>query len=288
LKDCAAKAVLWQRLQKREIIQEARRAAEQNNGILSKTDFTRITGIGQHHIYRLFPEGGWTEVKKFAEIERHPMHRAPLSDEELLEEYHKVTTKTGKIPTRFLFDKHSKASKGSLEKHFGGMRGALKRYHEWLKLNHPDSPFLKEIDIQSKHEIPIPPIVGHGSENVMPEWDKGSGTVYGSPISFRGLRHAPINEQGVVYLFGMVSFELGFIVEAVQTGFPDCEAKRCIDQKKGIWQRVLIEFEYKSGNFRDHGHDPSKCNVIVCWEHNWQECPIEVLELRSIIDRLDS
>jgi len=45
----------------------------------------------------------------------------------------------------------------------------------------------------------------------------------GAPIAFRGLRHAPINEQGVVYLFGMVSEELGLIVEAVQSAYPDCE-----------------------------------------------------------------
>jgi hypothetical protein len=23
--------------------------------------------------------------------------------------------------------------------------------------------------------------------------------------------------------------------------------------------------------------------VIVCWEHNWPECPIEVIELRSLV-----
>lgn len=40
--------------------------------------------------------------------------------------------------------------------------------------------------------------------------------LFGQPIDFRGLRHAPINEQGVVYLFGMVSRELGFSVEALQ------------------------------------------------------------------------
>src|SRR5574341_205258 len=45
---------------------------------------------------------------------------------------------------------------------------------------------------------------------------------YGEPIDFRGLRHAPINEQGVVFLFGMVSDELGFLVESVHHPFPDC------------------------------------------------------------------
>jgi hypothetical protein len=46
-------------------------------------------------------------------------------------------------------------------------------------------------------------------------WPKSETTEFGQPINFRGLRHAPINEQGVVFLFGMVSYELGFIVEAV-------------------------------------------------------------------------
>jgi len=30
-----------------------------------------------------------------------------------------------------------------------------------------------------------------------------------------------VNEQGVVFLFGMIAKELGYMVEAVQTGYPD-------------------------------------------------------------------
>jgi hypothetical protein len=53
----------------------------------------------------------------------------------------------------------------------------------------------------------------------------------------------------------------------------------------GKWQNVWIEFEYESKNFLLHGHDPKKCDVIVCWRHNWKECPeeIEVVELGKII-----
>jgi hypothetical protein len=46
------------------------------------------------------------------------------------------------------------------------------------------------------------------------------------------------NEQGVVYLFGMVSSGLGLIIEAVQSAYPDCEAKRCVDSSQNGWQRV--------------------------------------------------
>ena len=106
---------------------------------------------------------------------------------------------------------------------------------------------------------------------------------YGNPIDFRGLRHEPVTEQGVVFLFGMVAKELGYMVEAVQTGFPDCEAKRQIGPDK--WQRVRIEFEFESRNFRDHGHACDGCDVIVCWRHNWPEIPdhLEVVELSTVI-----
>jgi len=107
------------------------------------------------------------------------------------------------------------------------------------------------------------------------------GPVFGAPINFRGLRHAPINELGVVYIFGMVSLELGFIVEALQSAFPDCEAKRSIGNDR--WRRARIEFEFRSSNFRVHKHPVDGADVIVCWEHDWADCPIEVIELRSAI-----
>ncbi|HET7151438.1 MAG TPA: hypothetical protein VFI60_08500 [Candidatus Acidoferrum sp.] len=111
---------------------------------------------------------------------------------------------------------------------------------------------------------------------------------YGQPFDFRGLRHEPINELGVVVLFGLVAKELGYTVESVQSGFPDCEAKRQIAPQR--WQRVHIEFEFESRNFRDHGHPFTGCDVIVCWRHNWPDCPpqIEILELSSVIKSLPS
>lgn len=108
----------------------------------------------------------------------------------------------------------------------------------------------------------------------------------GEPLNFRGLQHAPINEQGVVFLFGMVCKEFGYLIEAVQTGFPDCEGKRRVDNQR--WQRVRIEFEFKSSNFLKHGHNAELCDLIVCWEHDWRNCPLEVLELRKEIQNLNN
>ena len=29
--------------------------------------------------------------------------------------------------------------------------------------------------------------------------------------------------------------------------------------------------------------EAAKCNMIVCWTHNWPECPLEVVELKTAI-----
>lgn len=109
----------------------------------------------------------------------------------------------------------------------------------------------------------------------------GDKTTLGELIHFRGMTHAPVNEQGVVLLFGAVARDLGYAVEAVRTAYPDCLAKRRVSG--GRWQRVRVEFEYRSRSFRDHGHDPEGCDVVVCWTHDWPGCPLEVLELKSAI-----
>ncbi|MGE5323347.1 MAG: homing endonuclease associated repeat-containing protein [Actinomycetota bacterium] len=102
-------------------------------------------------------------------------------------------------------------------------------------------------------------------------------------LMLHGMAYEPVNEMGVVFLFGMVAPLLGFRVEALQAGFPDCKAK--LEVEPGRWQDVNIEFEFESRKFRDHRHDPDKCDIIVCWRHNWKACPerIQVVELSSIL-----
>ena len=269
------------------IIEAAKAAAKQTGGVVSRPDFKRITGISDHHIYRHFPDGGWNEVLELAGVQRHARNKDPITDNQLLEEFHRVVSQLGAIPTWPKFEACAQVSSKTLRKRFDGTEGTLRRYREWLIVNAPDSAFLTDLEAKSKHELISPPIQVR-TDSKQPTWTKQDGTEFGAPINFRGLRHAPINEQGVVYLFGMVSYELGLIVEAVQTGFPDCEAKRCVNAKDNRWQRVRIEFEFRSRNFRDHGHDAGQCDLIVCWEHDWQDCPLEVIELRTVIDQLEA
>lgn len=97
------------------------------------------------------------------------------------------------------------------------------------------------------------------------------------------MQHAPMNENGVIFLFGAMAEKLGFFVESMRPGYPDCEAKRLIGPE--VWERVRIEFEYESRNFKLHGHAAEGCDLIVCWAHNWPECPVEVVALKDKVTR---
>ena len=112
-----------------------------------------------------------------------------------------------------------------------------------------------------------------------------SRSVVGNLINFHGLVYSPMNENGVVFLFGKIAGDLNMYVEEIKPGFPDCIARRFTG--KG-WDRVAVEFEFTSSNFKDHGHKASDCDLIVCWEHNWQECPVEVMELKSMIPDMEN
>jgi hypothetical protein len=155
---------------------------------------------------------------------------------------------------------------------------ALKRANEGLidvEENDFDDDFLLPIQ-----DVNVESIKSNNDKRKKPK------EIFGQPIDFRGLRFAPINEQGVVYLFGMISNEIGFYIESIRTGFPDCEGKRCFDKKNNLWEHVKIEFEFKASNFIQHGHNPDECDVIVCWQNDWRDCPVEIIELKEEIRKL--
>lgn len=105
-------------------------------------------------------------------------------------------------------------------------------------------------------------------------------SIVGDAINFRGMVYGPVNELGVVALFAKVCEEMGFIIEEIRAEYPDCVARQQI--KRG-WERIAIEFEYRSSNFLRHGHDPELCDLIVCWEHDWERSPVRVLSLKEYV-----
>ena len=244
---------------KEELINAAKRADKKTDGPLSQNDFIRITGIREWQIENQFTEGGWSELKRLAKIESQPKRSKTLSGKKAITKKKTITKK-----------------KAIAKKEAIAQEDVITEF---------DS--LELTDTKSNHEIIQPPISPPAqSKKGMEEMIKVEIAEFGELIDFRSLRHAPINENGVIYLFGMVSHEIGFMVEAVHAAFPDCEAKRHIGENR--YQRVRIKFEYKSSDFKSHDYDPAGADMIVCWIHDWPDCPLEVLELKSAIDKLES
>lgn len=225
----------------------------------------------------------------------HFADRGPqLDDADLFTSIRRVEDQLGHEPGHSEYQVHGEYSTQPFKKRFGKWPDVLAHYRKW-KTENPASEdsAIAKVDTRgdgtpARDQSDSPDSTLRRRLLSASVFRKTPSQFYGEPIDFRGLRHAPINEQGVVYLFGMVSNELGFYIESVQQGFPDCEGKFLYDKRKNLWAKARIEFEFRSSNFREHGHDPSECDFVVCWIHDWPECPINVIELKHEILKLPS
>lgn len=139
----------------REIIIDAAKYASSKAGInLSRSNFEQITGISQYHIYKLFPKGGWREIKKLAELSSHPKDMNRIKDEDLLKEYHKIALNLNEIPTLIIINSYGKYKAKSFARRFGNNQGILKAYKKWLLTNDPNSSFIKIVDKKLHSEKP--------------------------------------------------------------------------------------------------------------------------------------
>jgi hypothetical protein len=293
----------------------------------SRSEFLSLSGISEHHVSQYFPN--WNDAVRAAGLRPNTLN-VRLEDRELLEDWAFAVRRNRKIPTRRVYRHLGKFDHRTFERRFGPwsqlpevFRNFAQSKPEWADVvallpvpapkpspKHVPNPPPNSVPSTASHAASnstvaqafLPVRLSLSNRNSPPERQSPSKPspakvryppldhrpTYGQPMDFRGLRHEPVNEQGVVLLFGLVAKELGYTVEAVQSGFPDCEAKRQIGPQR--WQRVHLEFEFESRNFRDHGHSPAGCDVIVCWRHNWPACPphLEILELSSLIKSLPS
>ena len=197
-----------------------------------------------------------------------------------------VVRRLGKVPTMEEYDKRSKNSVRPLIRRAGSWTRVPLLMMEFAKREGLEGEFEDVLDIVATHfQLARARNRTSGPSKDMllrPRIMVGQ-PMYGEPLLDFPLTCAPINEMGVVLLFGGLARRLGFSVTRVQTEFPDCEALRQVERDR--WQRVRIEFEYESRNFLFHGHPLTECDLIVCWSHNWEGCPLEVLELKSVVGR---
>jgi hypothetical protein len=227
-------------------------------------------GINGYWVQKLIPEG-LSALKQSLNIKITPQER-PYSDDELLKSIDNTVSKFGRIPSWTQLRRETGISDKAFISRFGneGIHEVFRYYLNWLKDKHPQSTNFELIvsclgDQSNNNKIPPKPVKKQNKANVT-KWPKLISRQFGPPLNFGNLIYEPINEQGVVFLFGMISKYLGFSIEYIGPDFPDCEAKRYIEGKTDRQQHVKIEFEYRS---REYNHVYKNCDIIICWEDSW-------------------
>jgi Homing endonuclease associated repeat len=276
---------------KEEVIASIRKCAEEVGRAPTRDQLQRA-GIGPAVVRKLF--GAHLEALRQAGLEAvGPGYVATV--ESLLTDWATVTRQLGRLATRAEYNRDGRFSSTTLEDRWGAWSAVPGTFRDFVRKradsaswqdvlqiieenSHRAKPRRRPYTRRRQPQIPSVPAPLRGLYAGRP--------VYGPQIIFPGLAHEPVDEMGVVYVFGMVAHRLGFAVLRTQPNFPDCEALR--EVQPGKWQRVRIEFEYESRNFAKHRHNKDGCDLIVCWRHNWAECPsnLEVIELRSILFKL--
>jgi hypothetical protein len=269
---------------KNEVIATIQQAAQELGHVPSLKELMERQKISHNAVRRTF--GHYSAALRASGLERIG-HGYKVSMTALFMDWIRVVRELNKVPSLGDYEANGKFSTGPLSRRFGGwlqVAAGLMRHAMTQKL---DAEWKDELDIVRAYLEAAPLKTGNATWISSPDSRpllRMDEPVYGPPMAPLELLLSPTNEQGVVFLFGAMARRLGFAITLIQTAFPDCEAFREIEP--GRWQRVRIEFEYESRNFLEHNHDPEKCHLIVCWSHNWEGCPLEVVELKSAVKRM--
>lgn len=303
---------------KNELLEKLQEASKKLGSAFKAKDFQELTGINYHLISRAF--GSWHDAMVAAGLA--PLsNRRFLSTEMLIAEARALAQKIGKSTlTVFDWRKEGPCDDGVIRRRFGSWSRFLEAAN--LLVGNPqdisNEALLSELHrlhlLLGKKVSPndMDSMGGYSSSTYIRRWgswnsawscyiDSPYSSVslpehpvvipnsslgkFGEIINIPGLMYEPVNEYGVIYLFGLLSKRLGFMLEAIQAGFPDAIAKRKLPGQR-YYETVRIEFEFRSSEFKKHGHDPKGCDLIICWEHNWKECPLAVIELQKVIKSL--
>jgi Homing endonuclease associated repeat len=272
-------------MSKEEMTLVVRELAEKLGRVPTMIDLERMTGINKNEVRRTI--GTYREFIESSGIEGRRPHGQKVSTHALFVDWAGVVRKPGKIPTITEFQLHGSYTYRPLYRCWGswshiaaGMLDYIRNESLTDAWGDVEGVICSYLEQQGRN---LAATVTDGATNRLVTRHRAvtGSPIYGRPLFPYPLIHAPINENGVILLFGMLAQRLGYAVGRVKAEFPDCDAFRELGPNK--WQPLRIEFEYESRNFLIHKHPLLGCDLIVCWKHNWPECPIEVLELEKVV-----
>jgi hypothetical protein len=261
-----------------EIMSKIKEMAETLGRAPTHSEFYRACGVGRKVILRLFG-GNWVATVRACGLQP-AFTNGRRSAKELFEDYCHVVLKLGHAPSPTEYLRHSPYTQKPLERLFRKWERVPAGLLGYAREQVVAEELRPALEIMARHveNQPTKAEMLRARRDGRPAYE--SGPAYGRPIHVPGMAMAPTNEMGVLALFAMLADRLGFVILRVQQEFPDCEALRVTAKH---CRRVLIEFEYESANFLEHRHDAEQCDIIVCWKHNWPDCPLEVVELEKLL-----
>ncbi len=276
---------------KQEVIAAILVCAEKLGHVPSIPELMKHAGIDRPQVRKYF--GNYELALEECNLEI-PERGRKVEMDRLFRDWAGVVRTLKRLPSVYEYEKLSKYSVRPLRKRFGAwaqVPPSLKMYAEGHGLVEEWKDVLELVGglegRQAGGQEGGQPGSRSGGNGVSATWWKKKvmfdRPMYGPLIQGCAMVYGPTNEMGVVSLFSAMAEELGFLILRIQTEFPDCEAMRVVGEDR--LQPARIEFEYESRNFLKHMHDPAGCDLIVCWVHNWPECPLEVLELKKAVER---
>lgn len=264
-------------ISKEALIVELKRVA----GLLEKDNITQAE-FQEHSKFNpctpLRRFGNWEKALAAAGLKLSPNVQVEMPFEEMVERFLGIVTELGRIPTLNQVARLSGCGKYRFSDKYGGYLAFKRRAIDYLTSRRGNVPsqILAILEAEKKKIGQAEP----GSNQPIREHQ------HGSVLGFRAFAYKPTYEMEVVSMFSVVAEELGFEIVCQRGEFPDCEAQRRIPGRRKRYKKCLIEFELNSSDFRAHRHSPKGCDLIVCWKHDWEQCPVEVLELCETIKSL--
>lgn len=296
---------------KEQIIETVREYTEKLGHVPSHRELTRLALVSRKHIRWHF--GNYTRLMRECKLEKWG-GGMKVGMDALLEDWAGIVRDLKKLPSHTEYDQFSKYSVSPLTNRFGiwtQVPFGMKQYIEEQGRTEEMKDVLEVIEAQGRLQGPGKSLrtLRQGPHDVerAGTWVPGEGPdavsaagpndgnggaedaekrpprtgIYGKLMRYGPMVCEPTNEQGVLFLFGAMAEKLGFALLQIGTAFPDCEVFRVVDGDR--LERVKAEIEYESRNFLKHLHDVKGCGLIICWKHNWPECPLPVIELSKAV-----
>ncbi len=281
-----------------EIVSAIRVCAKKLHRTPTLRELRAMAGVRTKHVYKNL--GSLRKALQAAGLEGIGPGYSP-AEETVLRDWASVARKLKKLPSILEYERAGRFSGKPFQRLYGSWRGTADGFCKFASKHQMKRQWGDVLQMIGQAQnsaatntaaaganATAKPIIQAEDKRENKRFRKGGimrdRPVYGRPLPWPELAHEPTNELGVVFVFGMMARKLGFVVHRLQAGFPDCIAMR--EVAPGVWQRVRIEFEFESRNFKKHRHRKDKCDVIVCWKHNWKDCPLDVVELSELAKNL--